>query len=225
MTKRRKIATDGVKWLVVLGVALLLSACSQAIEETSADVDDNGNEVSDTGVYVSEEPIAERSEQADQENREMEAPDLFGSVKSILGNEVVLAIATTPSAETLEEQRNEERQQKLNETAVGGTPSSEGSGTAGGGGGTGSGGSGGGAGGGTSASGGTNVAKGLSSGRPLELTGEEVTLMIPVGISIQAPGVDYFLDIGDIFPGSILQIWLEDDDPGKIIQVKLIQGR
>ena len=223
MIQLHEIKTGSWKYLMILPMALLLAGCSQAVIETSSVPMNGVYEDPNIGAHTSEESPQERSGQGDQENKPIDIPDLYGSVKSILGNEVVLALAELPSAEMLEEKRNEERQQNLNEMAVGGTPSPEGAG-GGGGSSAGSGGPGGGTGGGSGASSGTNTPKGLSSNRALELTGEEVTIMIPVGISIQAPGFEHPLDIGDIFQGSILQIWLENDDPEKILQVKLIQG-
>lgn len=59
----------------------------------------------------------------------------------------------------------------------------------------------------------------------LKLTGETQSIVIPVGIPITSfkQGSETELDLGDIYNGVILQIWLDEDKTAK--SVRVMQGR
>ncbi|MDF2545401.1 MAG: hypothetical protein K0R93_299 [Anaerosolibacter sp.] len=65
--------------------------------------------------------------------------------------------------------------------------------------------------------------------REIKLTGETLTLLIPVGVPINsfAQGGMKELDIADIYEGMMMQIWYDKEDEASktIIRVMVMQGR
>lgn len=59
----------------------------------------------------------------------------------------------------------------------------------------------------------------------LKLTGETKSVVIPVGVPISSfkQGVETELDLGDIYNGLIIQVWLDEDNTAK--SVRVMQGR
>lgn len=178
----------------IVVISLLLTACAKT-EEIVEKTSETANEI-------------QRSEEVGNENRnpnsirEQEPPNLYGRVKSIIGNEVVLELVEMPTMEVNQQRNGEAGQRSINEVAMGGAmPAGP-------------------------------VQGGMGGQRPggnreINLTGETRTLLIPVGVPITTFGSDDSkqLDIGDIYAGTFLQIWFDKNDEERIIQVRMIQGR
>ncbi|AOY77140.1 hypothetical protein [Clostridium formicaceticum] len=172
---------------IVIGIvvlSLLFAGCQKNEEITNA--------IQTTDQVQRSEDL---NSQGRSPNAEQNPPDLYGKVKSIVGNEVLLELAEIPEIRT--EQQNNGDQRPINEVAVGGGMGPMPGGQRPGG------------------------------NREIKYTGETTTLLIPVGVPITSFGQNTSkqLDIGDIYEGTLLQIWFDKDDEERIIQVRIIQGR
>ncbi len=152
-----------------------------------------------TGCTESKEPMDTVSKSTENENqrerRVRSRADIFGRVKSIIGNEVVLEIAEMPERIANQGEGQEGRGE--------GAARREGN------------------------SGGESP--GGRGMREMKLTGETVTLLIPIGIPITTRSQKSLkeIDLADIYVGATLQIWFEDGDAEKkaIARVTMMQGR
>lgn len=192
MNNQYKIILAGI-----LGVSILLSGCSKT------------NAVLEQSVGTNQESSDESETRGQNGRSEQQRPDLFGRVKSIVGNEVVLEIAEVPERASGENQ-SATRAQGQTRDNTGARATGEGP-------------MGGGPMGGGSMGGGTQ--RGSSSS--LNFTGETKTILIPVGIPITSMGQSGSkeLDIADIYKGMIMQIWFDQEDKEMIAQVRVMQGR
>ncbi|MEW9122120.1 MAG: hypothetical protein AB2421_05355 [Thermotaleaceae bacterium] len=186
----------------ILGLSILLSGCSK----TNAALD----QPTGTNQQNQSQKSSNESETRGQNGRpEQQRPDIFGRVKSIVGNEVVLEVAEMPERANGENQNAPGAQGQTRDNtgarATGGGP--VGGGSMGGG----------------PMGGGTQ--RGNSSS--LNFTGETKTILIPVGIPITSMGQSGSkeLDIADIYKGMIMQIWFDQEDKEMIAQVRVMQGR
>ncbi|SHI89757.1 hypothetical protein SAMN02745975_00854 [Geosporobacter subterraneus DSM 17957] len=191
--------------LGLLSISLLFTACGK----TDASVD----QPAQTNPETQSQQAANPQGSNDQNNRpQFQRPDLYGRVKSIIGNEVLLELAEMP--------------ERSSGTSPGDGASPGGVRQSGGGGAMTAGGAmpaipGGGGGPMLSGSGQQRTA------RALNLTGETKTILIPVGIPIISFGqnTQKELDLADIYQGMMMQIWLDPNDKEMITQVRVMQGR
>ncbi|SNS61118.1 hypothetical protein SAMN05446037_101469 [Anaerovirgula multivorans] len=194
--------TNFKKMAGLMMIALLFTACAKAEESTQAlpqasnQIQQNDNIENVKG----ENPNAKR-EQGPENGKEEEKADLYGKVKSIIGNEIVLELAEIPAMPEREENKQEEKQ-SINQIAMGG-------------------------GGQGPMPGGMPGGQRNGGNAELNLTGETQTIMIPVGVPITSLGqkASNELDIGDVTEGSILQIWFDKDDSERVVKVRMMQGR
>lgn len=166
---------------IILILALSLTSCSKASSETTNKTDAN-------------------TAATKQEQGNFKRPDVFGKVKSIAGNEVVIQIAKIPqrqqNAQNAQSGQNGKQIAGINGQGSGPVMMSPPSG---------------------------NTNKSFQ----VELTDEIVTLMIPVGVPIESlqNGEIKQLDIGDIYEGALLQIWYTDENSKNISRVRMMAGR
>lgn len=170
----------------VMSISLLLTACGRETKEITGNTSVNEN----TQVQKSDS----QKQGENKERKRGQRPDLFGRVKSIIGNEVVLELAEMPQREAGEKkskQGSDAGERPINpEGKIGGGPEQRG------------------------------------GKRQLKFTGETKTILIPVGIPIKSfSRREEELDIADIYEGSLLQIWLDEDDKETITRVSVAQGR
>ncbi|WZL72348.1 hypothetical protein QBE52_14805 [Clostridiaceae bacterium 35-E11] len=183
-----------VKILIgILSTSLLLTGCADSTPKISTNPPSQASS-------ESEQNTAENTAGQDKENRRIQnRPDLFGKVKSIIGNEVVLELAEMPQSE-----EGKGRQVQGEGTSGGESSANQG--------------------------GQMGVQGGRSAGnRQLKLTGETATVLIPVGVSVTifSKGEAKEIDIADIYEGSMLQIWFDENDKENqiITRVMVMQGR
>ncbi|SHJ86256.1 hypothetical protein [Paramaledivibacter caminithermalis] len=165
-------------FIVFLSISLLFSACSKVKTEVEKNTEKENIEVANK-----------------EGEKKFSRPDMFGRVKSIIGNEVVLELAEMPQREgkgqgSKDEGKNVGATKGINtDNKLGQKPQS-------------------------------GAVK-----REFKLTGETATILIPVGVPIttRSSGKIKNLDIVDIYEGSMLQIWTDKDK--NINRVMMIQGR
>ncbi len=189
--------------VVVMSTALLLTACgsTQSPVATGTPGQESQRSEQSTGNNGGENS----SNAGQNQGRQQERPDVYGSVKSIIGNEVVLALAEMPERRT----------------GQGGTGQGSGSAPAGNQSGQ------------MPPSGGGQMGGGQGERptvrRELKLTGETLTLLIPVGVPITSfsQGGMKQLDIADIYEGTMMQIWYDKNDEASktIVRIMAVQGR
>ncbi len=187
-----------------IGISLLFSACSKAdIEiDKSAQVDHETQ-----GKQTSNQQS--NSEQNDRGRSEFQRPDIYGRVKSIIGNEVVLEFIEIPERTGVAPQGGTAQQTPGRQAGSGGAMPSGGAVPGGGGG--------------PMPTGGGQQ----RTNREIKLTGETKTILIPVGIPIITLGqnTQKELDLADIYQGMMMQIWLDANDNEMITQIRVMQGR
>ncbi|WP_432666309.1 hypothetical protein R9X47_08180 [Wukongibacter baidiensis] len=173
--------------IVLICLSAVLTGCTEANEPSNASPSNQNTEAQ-----------LEENKQKDGQNAR-KRPDMFGRVKSIIGNEVILEIAEMP-------QTKAGKGENQGEKAAGST-------------------------GGAGNGGGKGEGKGSQGAgmRELKLTGETATLLIPVGIPISTRSQNGMseIDLADIYVGSTLSIWFEDNDAENkaITRVMMMQGR
>ncbi|MBB6215228.1 hypothetical protein HNQ80_001317 [Anaerosolibacter carboniphilus] len=192
--------------IAVITTALLLTACGNSQPQVAAGTTGQGSQKSEqTAGSNSEE---NKNNAGQNQGRVQERPDVYGRVKSIIGNEVVLELAEMP-----------ERRSGQNGTGQGGTGQNSGSAPAGNQGGQ------------MPPAGNGQMGQVQRSGmqREIKLTGETLTLLIPVGVPVNSFGQGGMkqLDIADIYEGMMMQIWYDKKDEASktIIRVMVMQGR
>lgn len=119
-------------------------------------------------------------------------PNMFGKVRSIIGNEVVLELIEMPTREATGEKNKKEAKKSafpINSEGGNGGPGER------------------------------------QGNRELNFTGETATILIPVGVPIttRSSGEVKNLEIADIYEGSMLQIWTDEEE--NITRVAIMQGR
>ncbi|WP_139380250.1 hypothetical protein [Maledivibacter halophilus] len=182
-------------WLIICG-ALFFTGCVNANEkaDSSQETNKSGNSVEKNSTVESKDN--KKSEAAKQKGqRDQNRPDMFGKVKSIIGNEVILELAEIPQRQKDEGNGKGEDKSPIavNNVGIDSRPDQRPQGGAG--------------------------------GRQLKFTGETATIMIPVGvpITIRSSGEIKNLEIADIYEGSMLQIWIDEEE--NINKVMMMQGR
>lgn len=185
---------SNVKILIgVLSTSLLLTACTSSTPAVST------NPPSQASSEIKQNTTENNVRQNKEGRRVQNSPDLFGKVKSIIGNEIVLELAEIPQRE-----EGQGRPAQGEGNSGGETPANPG--------------------------GQMGSQRGRPAGnRQLKLTGETATVLIPVGIPVTtfSKGETKEMDIADIYEGSILQIWFDENDKENqtITRVMVMQGR
>lgn len=172
-------------WLIICG-ALFFTGCVNTNEKA-----DSSQETNRSGNSVEKNSKAAKQKGQRAQNR----PDMFGKVKSIIGNEVILELAEIPQRQKDEGNGKGEDKSPIavNNVGIDNRPDQRPQGGAG--------------------------------GRQLKFTGETATILIPVGvpITIRSSGEIKNLEIADIYEGSMLQIWIDEEE--NINKVMMMQGR
>lgn len=193
---------------VVLSAALLLTACGSSQPQVAAGAP--GEESQKSAQNTGNSSGENRNNTGQNQRREQAAADVYGRVKSIIGNEVVLEVAEMPQRR---EGQGGSGQGSAGENG-GSTSSVNQAGQMP-------------PGGGPPMGGGQGQRSGMQ--REIKLTGETLTLLIPVGVPINsfAQGGMKELDIADIYEGMMMQIWYDKEDEASktIIRVMVMQGR
>lgn len=178
--------------LLICG-ALIFTGCANASGAINSSQTSNEN---DNNVEKSNVIENENKENTNQKGQRMKTrPDMFGKVKSIIGNEVVLELIEIPQIET---KGKNDKDKAKNVLAVNGDAEGDRPGPR---------------------------SEGGAGRRELNLTGETATILIPVGVPIttRSSGEVKNLEIADIYEGSMLQIWTNEEE--NITRVAIMQGR
>jgi len=202
--------------ITVICILLLLTACSDSQPEVGANI--TNDQSSEAKTNSSENPAdksttqssdtqtntGENSTGQQQERGLQNRADLYGRVKSIIGNEVVMELAEMPQRVEGQERTGEGSGNLQN-----GQMPVPGAGVPG-------------------AGGGAGFAQ-RSGQREIKLTGETVTILLPVGVPINTFSVNGAkeIDMADIYAGNMMQIWYEDSEAENktITRIMVIQGR
>ncbi|MFT9497521.1 hypothetical protein [Anaerosolibacter sp.] len=192
----------------VVCTALLLTACGNAQPQGAAVA--SAQESQSSEQNTENNSGENRNNPGQKQGREQAAADVYGRVKSIIGNEVVLELAEMPQRR---EGQGGSGQGSAGQNG-GSTPIANQAGQMP-------------PSGSPPMGGGQGERTGIQ--REIKLTGETLTLLIPVGVPINsfAQGVMKELDIADIYEGMMMQIWYDKEDEASktIIRVMVVQGR
>jgi hypothetical protein len=184
--------------VAIISTALLLTACGSSQPQVTASTP--GQEIKGSEQSTGSNSGENSSNAGQNQGREQERPDVYGRVKSIIGNEVVLELAEMPQRRT----------GQSGGSATAGNQSGQ-----------------------IPPSGGSQMGGGQGERptvqRELKLTGETLTLLIPVGVPITSfsQGGMKQLDIADIYEGTMMQVWYDKNDEASktIVRIMAVQGR
>jgi hypothetical protein len=193
---------------VVISTALLLTACGNAQPQVAADAPKQESQNIEQNKESSNGESGNNAGQS--QRREQGAADVYGRVKSIIGNEVVLEVAEMPQKREGQGGSGQGATGQNGASASGANQAGQMPPA-----------------GGPPMAGGQGQRTGMQ--REIKLTGETLTLLIPVGVPINsfAQGGMKELDIADIYEGMMMQIWYDKEDEASktIIRVMVMQGR